>query len=176
MPLPIETFRVYPNPWTHIDLKRGPQGCCTKAMREDHPRVEFVGATRSLTTTREASVVTVRGRTAAGPQGARYDTRFNYPGLNPALTGGTPEEVTAYPPDGFYYRDRLVDGSLVPADAETLAAVPESRFKSLAEAKAAAVADFDAHFGSGSFEQLEKKLSLPTGDTKARTAKQEGNS
>jgi hypothetical protein len=159
MPLPLKTYRVFPNPWLHIDPEKGPQAACTVAMRDDMPHVRFVGAVREAVKIREASTVTVGSKQIAGPVGSKFAIGFSFPNLDASLVKGTPETVSAVAPDGHYYRDRLVDGSLIPGDEATLRAVPEARFKSLDAAKAAGVAEFDAHFGEGSWAELEKLLS-----------------
>ncbi len=148
MPLPLKTYRVFPNPWALIHAEKGPVGAIPKAAREDSP-LRFLGAER-------VSVV-VEERPKNDPRGNRVDISFRYPRLDASLLRGEPEVVTAVAPDGHYYRDRLADGSLVPADEPTAKAVT-CRFGSLAEAKKAGVADFDAHHGPGSWLELEKLL------------------
>lgn len=149
MPLPLKTYRVFPNPWALIHHEKGPQGACPVAMRDDAP-LRFVGAER-------VSVV-AEERDKKDPRGNRVSISFRFPKLDASLVKGEAIEVTAFAPDGHYYRDRMVDGSLIPADERTAAAIPDARFKTLAAAKAAGVADFDAHHGKGSWDELEKLL------------------
>jgi hypothetical protein len=63
------------------------------------------------------------------------------------------EPVTV--PRSPYYLDRLRDGDLVPADAETLQLVGEGncRFPSLAAARADGIAKFEAEFGPDTFKE-----------------------
>lgn len=147
MPLPIRTLLVLPNPWAAIHPEKGPQGNCLVDVsgREGAP-TRFVGATRAA--------VVVEKRPPNDPRGDRVDVAFTFPALKPGFLDGTPIEV---PASSHYYRDRLADGSLVPADERTTRAV-SCQFKSLKEAKAAGVAAFDADHGEGSWEELERLL------------------
>lgn len=148
MPLPLKTYRVLPNPWALIHPEKGPVGTVPKAAREDSP-LRFVGA--------ERVAETVEKRPKNDPRGDRVDITFRFPKLDAALLKGEPEVVSAVAPDGHYYRDRLVDGSLIPGD-EATASAAKCRFGSLEEAKKAGVAVFDADHGEGSWLELEKLL------------------
>jgi hypothetical protein len=140
MPLPLRTLRVFPNPWEHWTLENGPQGALAFAGSRNVGPLRYVGAMPRVNVREERDIDDPRGNDA------KYV--FSYPGLNPELTDGTAIELPAGDP---FWHDRLHDGSLIPADARTLKAFPDSRFKSLTEARAACIADFESHYGTGSF-------------------------
>lgn len=171
----IKTLRVLPNPWTdiHVDpapdgRDKGPQGLCTvdNGGRETAP-LAYLGARYELV------------RSAKFAKGdPREDTTtyaFSYPSLNETLTGAADDQRDGIPvPAGSaYYRDRLRDGGLVPAD-ETTAGALDCMFKSMAEARAAGIANFEAHHGPGSFAamfpHLADKSAPPAAATTKKTA------
>lgn len=155
MPLPLKTLRVFPNPWALIHHELGPQGACPtdNGGREDGP-LRFVGAVREPFGVEKREGFKVNGLDASDPRGSRAFGRFRYPGLNADLTSGTPIEV---PASSGYYKQRLQQGDLVPADERTAKFVG-SKFADLKAAKAAGVAAFDADHGGGSWLELEKLL------------------
>ena len=142
MPLPIKTLRVLPNPWTMIHVENGPQGiCCADNGGREAAPLSYMGTS--------VTVPVIEARPAADPRGNLALYKFSYPGLNATLTDGEPIEVSA---GSHYYRDRLQDGSLVPADPGTAAAVP-CMFKSMGEARDAGILAFEQHYGPGTFAQ-----------------------
>jgi hypothetical protein len=149
MPLPLKTLRILPNPWTNIHYAgaspgpdKGPQGAypMDSAGRSDMP-LRFIGAIL----TEDAG----EKRKDNDPRGPNNKGTFKFPALNPTLTSGTPIDV---PASSAYYRDALRDGDVVPGDAATAERIP-CRFKSLAEARAAGIAKFEAEHGEGTFAE-----------------------
>lgn len=158
MPLPLEKLRVYPNPWCFWTLKDGPQGFLAHGGTRGVGPLRYIGAAKPLV--REA-------RPAGDPRGndAKYEAS-SWPGLNPDLVSGTPLEFPANDP---FVRDRLVDGSLVAADAST-AKGTGALFDSLEKARAACIRDFEAHYGPGSFaEKFAGKPFVPGAKAKEKT-------
>lgn len=155
MPLPLKTLRVFPNPWALIHHELGPQGACPNdnGGREDGP-LRFVGAVRELHGVEVRDGLKVKDSVVSDPRGNRAFGKFRYPGLSASLTSGTPVEV---PASSGYYRQRLEQGDLVPADEKTAKAV-KCAFADMKAAKAAGVAAFDALHGTGSWLELEKLL------------------
>jgi hypothetical protein len=142
MPLPLRTLRVLPNPWTMIHLEKGPQGvCATDAGGRPDAPLRFVGAERFSRVLEE--------RRKDDPRGNRVEILFQYPALREDLTAGT---ALVVPATSGYYRERLANGDLVPADKATADAAP-CRFTSLKEAREHGIAAFEAQFGKGSFAE-----------------------
>lgn len=153
MPLPLRTLRVLPNPWEHWTLENGPQGALAHGGGRNIGPLQYVGGVVPSVNVREV-------RDEGDPRGNDAKYVFSYPTLNPELTEGTPVEVSAKDP---FFHDRLHDGSLIPGDEATRKAFPHSRFKTLIEARAACIADFESHYGPGSFaEQFAGKPFVPT--------------
>ena len=150
MPLPRKTIRVLPNPWALVHHDHGPQGLCHVDTGGRGTDPSFVGAELDrakthFTEKREAEKGDHRPH--------RQVTAFRFPALNVTLDGpakGFEQGIEL--PKTPYYLDRLRDGDLVPADDRTRSDLP-CRFKSLAEAKAAGVAVFEANYGEGAFAE-----------------------
>jgi hypothetical protein len=143
MALPLKKLRVFPNPWGVITLEHGPQQALGYGGNRDGAGLRYIGA--------RAQAVLRQEREAGDPRGNDTKYVFSFTSLNDALTDGTAEEV---PKDPFYF-DRIADGSLVPADEATRKA-SQPLYASLAEARAAGVAKFEADFGPGSFAEQFK--------------------
>lgn len=152
MPLPLRKLRVFPNPWILITLENGPQGALAYSGARNIGPLRYVGAV--------PRVDVLEARDLGDPRGDRAKYVFTFPGLDGTLLGGEAIELPANEP---FFHDRLHDGSLVPADVATAKAFPESRFKSLAEARAAGIAEFESHFGPGSFEEAFSGESFAAG-------------
>ncbi len=144
MPLPLRKLRVLPNPWANIHPDHGPQGICVRdSGGHTSGTLQYLGAT--------PRVNVLEKRDEGDPRGNRAFYVFSYPSLSAALdaASGEPFEV---PVGSAYYTDRLQDGSLVAAD-EATAKATSARFKSLAEARKAGIAEFESHFGVGTFAE-----------------------
>jgi hypothetical protein len=154
MPLPKKTLRVLPNPWGHIHPELGPQSACPIDNGGRGGDRLWVGAEVDPERS-EPSREPGKGDTSG--RGARAVFRF------------TDDAVTV--PRSPYYLDRLRDGDLVPADGETLQLVGEGncRFASLAAARAAGIAKFEAEFGAGTFAEAFPVLAGARAKTKPTT-------
>lgn len=161
MPLPLRELLVLPNPWAMIHPDNGPQGVCVKDSggRANAP-LEYLGARHKVNVVEE--------REAGDPRGNRAFYEFTYPALTPALDGpqGDPIKV---PAKNAYYLDRLADGSLVPADAAT-AKASGALYATMAAARAAGIAEFESHFGAGTFAEAFKGKPFAAGSAPAPAA------
>lgn len=148
MPLPLRTLRVLPNPWAMIHPDNGPQGVCVRDSggRANAP-LEYLGAT--------VRVNVLEARDAGDPRGNRAFYVFAYPSLTPALDGPAEGGVIDVPAKNAYYRDRLQDGSLVPADAVS-AKDSGALYTDMKAARAAGIKEFESHFGAGTFAEAFK--------------------
>jgi len=155
MPLPLKTFKVFPNPWALIHHEIGPQGACPtdNGGRDDGP-LRFVGATREAYNTEAREGTKIGELVASDPRGHRGFARFRYPSLSADLLSGTPIDL---PASSGYNRQRLEQGDLIPADERTAKAV-KCKYADLNAAKTDAVAKFDADHGKGSWLELEAIL------------------
>lgn len=157
MPLPLRKLRVFPNPWTLITLDDGPQGALAYGGARNVGALRYLGSV--------PKVVVRESRDVGDPRGNDAKYLFTYPALDPSLTTGTPLELPAGDP---FFHDRLHDGSLIPADEATAKAFPRAQFKSLLEARSAGIAEFESHFGPGSFaENFAGKPFVPSGSRAA---------
>jgi len=156
MPLPLKTFKVFPNPWALIHHELGPQAALsTDNGGRDNGPVRFVGAVRSLTDSADKrESLAVRGVTITEPVADGTKALFRFPGLKPDFLGGEPVDV---PASSGYYRHALENGDLVPADERTAATV-KCKFRDLRAAKEAGVAKFEADHDKGSWIELEGLL------------------
>ena len=158
MPLPKNTIRVLPNPWGFIHHDLGPQARCHLDTNGRGGDPRFVGAEIAQEGVKR---LTNYEATSNDNRLDEWVIPFHYPALNPLLDGAA-EDVE----DGIefartpYYLDRLRDGDLIPADTRT--AELDCRFASLAEARAAGIANFEAHFGAGTFAELCPDLAKTT--------------
>jgi hypothetical protein len=150
MPLPKKTVRVFPNPWAFVHHDHGPQGVCHRDTGGRGSNPEFIGAELDPVKTK---ITETRDAEKGDHRHARQVTAFRFPVLNATLDGPAEDakDGIELPKSSAYYLDRLRDGDLVPADAAT-AQMP-CRFKSLAEARDAAIANFDAHYDEGAFAE-----------------------
>lgn len=164
MALPSKQLLVLPNPWAFVHPERGPQGVCHVDTGGRGSPVRFVGARldRKLTRVTEA-------RDLGDPRTSRQFTLFEYPSLDEALlkpskhdpkTGQGGAVSVAKSP---YYFDRLADGDLVPADPATADAC-NCKYDSLEEARDAAKAEFELHYGTGSFDECLKESAKLVGE------------
>jgi hypothetical protein len=149
MPLPKKTIRVLPNPWAFIHHELGPQGHCHEDTggRGTDPR--YIGADYDRESTKLVH---------------DYESKPNETRLNihvqawefPVLEASLLKPAKGFE-DGIelaktaYYLDRLRDGDLIPADERS--GEHGARFASLAEAKAAGIASFEANYGPGTFAE-----------------------
>jgi hypothetical protein len=149
MPLPKKTIRVLPNPWAFIHHELGPQGHCHEDTggRGTDPR--YIGSeVCPEKTVKLAEYEKEPNETRLDP----WLIVFRFPVLGASLLepakgfeGGIELAKTAY------YLDRLRDGDLIPADERS--GEHGARFASLAEAKAAGIASFEANYGPGTFAE-----------------------
>lgn len=161
MPLPKKTIRVFPNPWGHIHHELGPQTVCAMDFGGRWvPQLRYVGAehdeerTKNLTPPRERSQLDALGQPTKFDD---FEIRFRFPSLEDDLVTPSKECKDGIElPKTPYYLDRLRDGDLVAADEHT--AELGARFASLAEAKDAGVATFEAHWGEGTFAEAFPEL------------------
>jgi hypothetical protein len=149
MPLPKKTIRVFPNPWAFIHHEIGPQGRC-------HEDTGGRGSTPRYIGSEPCPEKTVKlADYESQPNETRLDpwlVFFKFPALDASLLAPAKGFEQGIPlPKTAYYLDRLRDGDLIPADGRS--GEHGARFATLAEAKAAAIADFDAHYGEGSFAE-----------------------
>lgn len=154
MPLPKKTIRVLPNPWGFVHHELGPQGRCHEDTggRGSDPR--YIGAHICPTDTLKLTDF------ESNPGETRLDEWkivFKFPSLDAALLAPAPDFKDGIElPKTPYYLDRLRDGDLIPADART--AENPCRFVSLAEARKAGIANFEAHYDVGSFAEICPEL------------------
>ena len=142
MPLPSKKLRVFPNPWVYIDHLGRPAGRLPFDAFEHSQSPGAVGAEIcDVKLVAAATVMRVAGR-ALEVQFPQHDTRIKY----------TRDPVSI--PASNYYRDAVKRGDLVAADQET-AALCGVTFtdpaKALANAKAEAVAKFNAETGEDAY-------------------------
>ena len=150
-------LRVFPNPWSFIHPELGPQGACPAEPINQNTHRGYVGATVHATQRQERWDEPKRwGTHQRGMHGVHLEF----------IEGGV------IVPASKYYSDRLHDGSLVPADEATLKEAGKSRvrFKTLAEAKAAGIAEFEAINGSGSWAALVTELGLEPAPAQTKVA------
>jgi hypothetical protein len=169
MPLPKKTIRVFPNPWIFIHHDHGPQGVCHRDTGGRGADPSFVGAELDTAKTRFTEE---RQADKGDHRHNRQVTVFRFLALNAALTGPAEDAASGIElPKTPYYLDRLRDGDLVPADAATAGANP-CKFNTLAEARAAGVAVFEANYGEGVFVEAFPELadSSPPKADKATTS------
>jgi hypothetical protein len=164
------TLRVIPNKFSFIHPEHGPQGACMQDPNEHArgstgPLVRYVGARldpkRTVITERRDG--TEKGRPLDHRQ-SKQTTVYVF----------SDDPVTL--PHTKYYLDRLHEGTLVPADEETLANAggkTRVRFTSMEQAEAAARAQFDAGRGiDGAFDKLmERVVGKPATPAKKTPAK-----
>jgi hypothetical protein len=171
MPLPKKTIRVFPNPWGFIHHETGPQGHCHEDTggRGSNPR--YIGCEICPDKT---AVTKEHEKDGTGWLLNEQITHFRFPCLKADLV--TPAEEFAAGielPKTPYYLDRLRDGDLIPADERS--GEHGCRFATLAEARAAGIAAFEAHYDEGSFAAVCPALAEPvtvaaTPDAKAARA------
>lgn len=122
----MQVLRVLPNPWAAVDKDGHPCGLCPRDPESDGggPGL-FVGARVDRAKTK------VLQNFGTGPFGdnslheirsPRQVTKYSYLGVSsddPQLAEqlGTKDAIEV--PSTKYYRDRLIEGSLIPADVET---------------------------------------------------------
>lgn len=184
-------LRVFPNPWgvhpsvgirggsaptSTLDAKGRPCGLCPTDPIADRGRPgRMVGARADATFLNEVLEGEIRNRrqsTAYLFLGESNQERSEHE-LAAKLAKKEPISL------GYtaYYRERLIDGSLIAADVETARAAgvpfeaPETLFPKLSKAAAAA---FDAHFdGGGAYElfvsERAKAQPTPAPDAEAST-------
>jgi hypothetical protein len=157
MPLPKKTIRVLPNPWGFIHHELGPQGSCHEDTGGRGSTPRYIGA--ELDTDRIKRLAEYEKE----PTETRLDPWlivFRFPALNAELLApAVGFEKGIELPKTPYYLDRLRDGDLIPADPRS--GEHGARFANLAEAKAAGVAAFEAHYGKGSFAEVMAELTSP---------------
>jgi hypothetical protein len=125
------TLRVLPNPYAALDGYGRPAGIVPCDPHEHTPDRRFVGA-------HIADVVVHDDFPSHELRSNRQDTRWGF--------ATEPVEI----PRTHYYVERLREGALFPADEATarMAGIPfESPAKRLEKAKAAALAQWVAHYG-----------------------------
>jgi hypothetical protein len=174
MPLPKKTVRVLPNPWAFVHHDHGPQGVCHRDTGGRGSEPAFIGAELDPVKTQ-----ITEQREAQDPRNSRQVTSFRFPALNAKLDGPSDEFKGGIElPKTPYYLDRLRDGDLVPVDRTAAEGVP-CKFKSLAEARAAGVAAFEALYGTGvfaeAFPDLGKAKTTTSADSSATGAGGGGN-
>jgi hypothetical protein len=165
MPLPKTTIRVLPNPWGFIHHELGPQGRCHEDAGGRGSTPRYIGAEPCPDKTRKLTDY------ESQPNETRLDvwtSVFRFPSLDSTLLGPAPGfEKGIELPKTPYYLDRLRDGDLIPADERS--GEHGARFANLAEAKAAGVAAFEAHYDVGSFAEVCPELAdSPKADTDAQ--------
>lgn len=155
MPLPKKTIRVFPNPWGFIHHETGPQGHCHEDTGGRGSTPRYIGAELCPNKT-----VKVTNFDETDPNETRlneWKIHFRFPSLDAKLTGPSDEFKDGIElPKTPYYLDRLRDGDLIPADVRS--GEHGARFASLAEARAAGIAAFEAHYGEGSFAEVSAEL------------------
>lgn len=172
MPLPKKTIRVFPNPWGFIHHETGPQGHCHEDTGGRGSTPRYIGAEICPDKTHQ-----VTDYDESDPGETRlnvHEIHWRFPTLNATLTGPSEEFKNGIElPKTPYYLDRLRDGDLIPADERS--GEHGARFASLAEARTAGIAAFEAHYGEGSFAEVCPELgdavtSAGTPDAKAARA------
>jgi hypothetical protein len=141
-------LQVLPNPYRVLDADGKPT-----AIVPCHPRHapgEFVGATKTLHVLEDAKSIDIKkmvgGRQVIEKTLAQYDrskASFEF--------STEPVQVPAEGPVGAYYRDRVREGSLLPADRATAqkCGVPfESAEKAVAKERNAAAEEFKRQFAA----------------------------
>jgi hypothetical protein len=158
MPLPKKTIRVLPNPWAFIHHELGPQGHCHEDTGGRGTTPRYIGSeVCPEKTVKLADYESDPTETRLDP----WRIVFRFPALDADLLAPAEGfEKGIELPKTAYYLDRLRDGDLIPADERS--AEHGARFATLAEAKAAAVADFEAHYGEGSFAEVMGELASLT--------------
>lgn len=151
-------LNVVPNPWIHIDHQGRPAGACP--MDTAPGSKAFVGARVSHTKTQ------ILSKGIRGIQDSVQDTVWEF--------DLAPQPV----PDTPYYRTRLRCGEVLPADEAASRAAGHSEFlppdKALTAARERAIAEFNAHHGTGAFEALEaERKAAEALDAKPEPAKTE---
>ncbi len=149
MPLPKKTIRVLPNPWAFVHHEIGPQGRCHEDTGGRGSTPRYIGAELCPDkTVKLADYESQPNETRLDP----WQIVFRFPALDASLlvpAKGFEKGIEL--PKTAYYLDRLRDGDLIPADSRS--AEHGARYATLAEAKAAAVADFEAHYGERAFAE-----------------------
>lgn len=144
-----QSLRVLPNPYAFIHPEHGPQGACPVDNGGRWGVRRWVGAELDS----ELTVITEDRESLKGAdyRDNRQVTVFKF-SLEPVTVPAT-----------AYYRDRLRDGDLVPADKEQADKIGQAhcKFLSLEEAKRAGIAAFEAEHGAGAFARFEKSTPKP---------------
>lgn len=147
----VKTIRVVANPYFALDHKARPCGAFPLEPGADGQNRGYLGARVDRLLTR------VLGTKEAGDiREPLQDTVFSF--------SKDPVEVLANP----YYLGALRCGAILPAD-EKSASVAGLKFlppeQAIANAKAEAIAKFDADYGPGAYEHFhEKSAQVPTPD------------
>lgn len=131
-------IKVYPNPWKALDADGDPCAVVPRdPIGDGGGPGSFVGARIDAARTKMGPEL----RKGDDLRSRRQTTKFTFlgiasndPDLSSLLAAAEPVEV----PATRYYRDRLLDGSLLPADAETASAVKMRAFTPPAQALAGA--------------------------------------
>lgn len=116
----MRVLRVYPNPWSARDANGQPCGVCPRDPESDGGGPgQFVGARVDRKQTQVLEDVPEEEQSIRSP---RQRTAYEYLGI-PASDPQLAEKLAAAQPVAIprtkYYRDRLAEGSLIPADTET---------------------------------------------------------
>jgi len=150
MPIPKNTIRVLPNPWIFIHHELGPQGHCHVDTGGRGSDLRYVGAED------DPNRIKLLHDYESNPSETRLNVHvqaWRFPALDASLAKpAVGFESGIELPKTHYYLDRLRDGDLVPADKRTLNDQP-CKFASLAEARDAGIAAFEANYGDGSFAE-----------------------
>lgn len=122
----MQVLRVLPNPWAAVDKDGHPCGVCPRDTEADGggPGL-FVGARPD---SKKTKVLQDFGRGPFGDnaaheiRSARQSTKYSYLGISsddPRLADQLGAKDAIEVPATKYYKDRLLEGSLIPADIET---------------------------------------------------------
>lgn len=123
----MQTMRVYPNPFSAFDKDGDPCGVCPRDPESDGGGPgQFVGARIDRN---ETKVLQDFGKSVKFGDHARHElrsplqkTKYSYLGVassDPELAALLASKEPVEIPITSYYKERLREGSIIPADAET---------------------------------------------------------
>lgn len=136
----MDTLLVYPNPWSATDKDGHPCGICPRDPDADGGGPgHFVGARLDKKRTEVLQdFAKMHGGGDLGAELAKHElrsplqrTKYSYMGVasdDPDLAAKLLEKDPIKLPRTKFYRDRLLEGALIPADAVTAAAARLRRF------------------------------------------------
>ncbi len=136
----MDILLVYPNPWANLDKDGEPCAVCPRDIDGDGGgATQYVGA--RLDRNRTKVLQDFAALNGGGPRGAELakhelrsplqSTKYTYMGIasnDPQLAAKLLEREPIALPRTKYYRDRIAEGALLPANAETAAAGRLRRF------------------------------------------------